>query len=69
MVDVRGDVLWPPHGTTPAASSEAKVSQKRSFHTLFQFRVTPLTPSQDDVTERRNARCNRSSCCTDQFRK
>ena len=25
-------------------SSEAQVSQKRSFHTLFQFRVTPLTP-------------------------
>ena len=27
------------------------MSQKRSFHTLFQFRVTPLTPSQGDVTE------------------
>ena len=36
-------------------SSEAQVSQKRSFHTFFQFRVTPLTPSQGDVTERRNA--------------
>ena len=37
------------------------MSQKRSFHTLFQFRVTPLTPSQGDVTERRNARYNSSS--------
>ena len=27
------------------------MSQKRSFHTLLQFRVTPLTPSQGDVTE------------------
>ena len=25
-------------------SSEAQVSQERSFHMLFQFRVTPLTP-------------------------
>ena len=30
-------------------SFEAQVSQKISFHTLFQFRVTPLTPSQGDV--------------------
>ena len=36
------------------------MSQKRSFHMLFQFRVTPLTPphSKGDVTERRNAISN-----------
>ena len=30
MVDVRGDVLRPPHGTTPAAA-KSKKSETRSF--------------------------------------
>ena len=31
MVDVRGDVLRPPHGTTPAAVNAKKKSEMRSF--------------------------------------
>ena len=31
MVDVRGDVLRPPHGTTPAAVKSNKKSEMRSF--------------------------------------
>ena len=31
MVDVRGDVLRPPHGTTPAAVKLNKKSEMRSF--------------------------------------
>ena len=31
MVDVRGDVLRPPHGTTPAAVKSNKISEMRSF--------------------------------------
>ena len=31
MVDVRGDVLWPPHGTTPAAVKSNIKSEMRSF--------------------------------------
>ena len=31
MVDVRGDVLRPPHGTTPAAVKSNRKSEMRSF--------------------------------------
>ena len=31
MVDVRGDVLRPPHGTTPAAVKSNMKSEMRSF--------------------------------------
>ena len=31
MVDVRGDVLWPPPCTTPAAVKTIKKSEMRSF--------------------------------------
>ena len=31
MVDVRGDVLWPPHGTTPAAVKSNIKPEMRSF--------------------------------------
>ena len=31
MVDVRGDVLRPPHGTTPAAEKSNIKSEMRSF--------------------------------------
>ena len=31
MVDVRGDVLWPPHCTTPAAVKSNKKSEMRPF--------------------------------------
>ena len=31
MVDVRGDVLLPPHGTTPAAVKSSIKSEMRSF--------------------------------------
>ena len=31
MVDVRGDVLRPPHGTTPAAVKSNIKSEMRSF--------------------------------------
>ena len=31
MVDVRGDVLWPPHGTIPAAVKSNIKSEMRSF--------------------------------------
>ena len=31
MVDVRGDVLRPPHGTTPAAVKSNKKTEMRSF--------------------------------------
>ena len=31
MVDVRGDVLRPPHGTTPTAVKSKKKIRKRSF--------------------------------------
>ena len=31
MINVRGDVLWPPHGTTPAAVKSNKNKKMRSF--------------------------------------
>ena len=31
MVDVRGDVLRPPHGTTPAAVKANKIQKMSSF--------------------------------------
>ena len=31
MVDVRGDVLRPPHGTTPAAVKANKIKLKNEF--------------------------------------
>ena len=34
MVDVRGDVLRPPHGTTPVAVKSNKKSEMRSFKSI-----------------------------------
>ena len=35
MVDVRGDVLRPPHGTTPAAVKSNIKSEMRSFKSIY----------------------------------
>ena len=42
MIDVRGDVLRPPHGTTPAAVKSNIKSEMRSFKSnekpVFRYR-------------------------------
>ena len=37
MVDVRGDVLQPPHGTTPAAVKSNIKSEMRSLRAMQTF--------------------------------
>ena len=38
MVDVRGDVLRPPHGTTPAAVKANKIQKLKPIrNTVFNF--------------------------------
>ena len=39
MVDVRGDVLRPPHGTTPAAVKANKIQKLSSFKKLKPARI------------------------------
>ena len=38
MVDVRGDVLWPPHGTTPAAV-KSNIKSERAMKTFIRKKV------------------------------
>ena len=45
MVDVRGDVLRPPHGTTPAAVKSNLKSEMRSFKSNENIHKVYLDPT------------------------
>ena len=45
MVDVRGDVLRPPHGTTPAAVKADLYVMERLFRRVYCNPTEPLNPN------------------------